>query len=122
MCLAIPAQVSELLDDQQRFAMVDIMGVRCRANIELLIDDPPNLGDWVLIHVGFAMSKISAEYAEEQLELLRLLGETVEVMDDMTTENPHPDAPRPTSPRGGEGDHPNANGESRERSAPGATQ
>ncbi len=66
MCLAIPAQVSELLDDKQQFAIVDVMGVRRRANIELLSDDPPNLGDWVLIHVGFAMSKISAEYAEDQ--------------------------------------------------------
>ena len=64
MCLAIPAQVSELLDDKQQFAIVDVMGVRRRANIELLSDDPPNLGDWVLIHVGFAMSKISAAYAE----------------------------------------------------------
>ena len=86
MCLAIPAQVSEMLDDEQRFAMVDIMGVRRRANIELLKDDPPDLGDWVLIHVGFAMSKISAEYAEEQLKLLRLLGESVEAMDEADEE------------------------------------
>ena len=87
MCLAIPAQVSEMLDDEQRFAMVDIMGVRRRANIELLKDDPPGLGDWVLIHVGFAMSKISAEYAEEQLKLLQLLGETVEAMDEEEDEH-----------------------------------
>ena len=77
MCLAIPAQVSELLDDKQQFAMVDVMGVRRRANIELLRDDPPNVDDWVLIHVGFAMSKISAKYAEEQLKLLNMLGETI---------------------------------------------
>lgn len=81
MCLAIPAQVSELLDDKQRFAMVDVMGVRRRANIELLRDDPPHLGDWVLLHVGFAMTKISAEYAADQLKLLNLLGETPEAMD-----------------------------------------
>ena len=82
MCLAIPAQVIELLDDKQQFAMVDVMGVRRRANIELLRDDPPNVGDWVLIHVGFAMSKISAEYAEDQLSLLSMLGETAEATDE----------------------------------------
>ena len=82
MCLAIPAQVSELLDDKQQFAMVDVMGVRRRANIELLSDDPPHVGEWVLIHVGFAMSKISAEYAEDQLTLLSMLGETIEATDE----------------------------------------
>ena len=74
MCLAIPAQVSALMDDQ-RVAMVDIMGVRRKVSIDLLVDDPPLLGDWVLIHVGFAMSKISAQQAEEQLQTLALLGE-----------------------------------------------
>ena len=78
MCLAIPARVSEVLDEKQRFAVVDIMGVRRRANIELLQDDPPDVGDWVLVHVGFAMSKISSEQAQEQLKLLEMLGETVE--------------------------------------------
>ena len=82
MCLAIPAQVSEVLDERQQFAMVDIMGVRRRANIELLRDDPPNVGDWVLIHVGFAMTKISAEHAEQQLKLLNSLGEVVDAADE----------------------------------------
>jgi hydrogenase expression/formation protein HypC len=75
MCLAIPAQISELLDDRHELAMVDIMGVRRRVNIDLLSDDPPRVGDWVLIHVGFAMSKISGEQAAEQLRLLTMLGE-----------------------------------------------
>lgn len=75
MCLAIPAQISELLDDRNELAMVDIMGVRRRINIDLLSDDPPKLGDWVLIHVGFAMSKIGAQQAEGQLRLLAMLGE-----------------------------------------------
>jgi len=87
MCLAIPAQVSQLLDDQQQFAMVDVMGVRRRANIELLRDDPPQVGDWVLVHVGFAMSKVSAKYAEEQLELLNLLGEAAEPIIEPTAES-----------------------------------
>jgi hydrogenase expression/formation protein HypC len=75
MCLAIPAQISELLDDRHEVAMVDVLGVRRRVNINLLADDPPSVGDWVLIHVGFAMSKISGEQAEEQLRLLAMLGE-----------------------------------------------
>ena len=79
MCLAIPAQVDEILDDQQRFATLNILGVRRRANIELLVDDPPAVGEWVLVHVGFAMSKISADQAEAQLRLLEMLGESSEV-------------------------------------------
>jgi hydrogenase expression/formation protein HypC len=75
MCLAIPAQISELLDDRHELAMVDIMGVRRRVNIDLLADDSPRPGDWVLIHVGFAMSKISGQQADEQLRLLAMLGE-----------------------------------------------
>ncbi len=74
MCLAIPAQVSELSSDEH-LALVDIMGVRRKINIDLLASDPPRLGDWVLIHVGFALSKISQQQAEEQLEMLSLLGE-----------------------------------------------
>ena len=74
MCLAIPAQVSVLQDDGH-VAMVDIMGVRRKVSIDLLVDDPPLPGEWVLVHVGFAMSKISARQAEEQLQMLALLGE-----------------------------------------------
>ncbi len=82
MCLAIPAQVSELFDDATQLAMVDIMGVRRRVNMALLCDDPPRLGDWVLVHVGFAMSKISATQAAEQLAMLAELGEATEASDE----------------------------------------
>jgi len=75
MCLAIPAQICELLDDHLQLAVVDILGVRRKVSVQLLQADPPRPGDWVLIHVGFAMSKISGERAAEQLELLRQLGE-----------------------------------------------
>ncbi|HEY1601948.1 MAG TPA: HypC/HybG/HupF family hydrogenase formation chaperone [Pirellulales bacterium] len=75
MCLAIPAQISRLPADDDPLATTDIMGVRRRVNIDLLDADPPELGDWVLVHVGFALSKISAEQADEQLRLLSLLGE-----------------------------------------------
>lgn len=82
MCLAIPALVSELSADDSRLATVDIMGVRRKVNVELLQDDPPRCGDWVLIHVGFAMSKISAEQAAEQLDTLMQLGEATAAQDE----------------------------------------
>lgn len=74
MCLAIPARVSELPQGDHT-ATVDIMGVRRKVSMQLLEDDPARVGDWVLVHVGFAMSKISAEQATEQLDILRQLGE-----------------------------------------------
>jgi hydrogenase expression/formation protein HypC len=75
MCLAIPAQVTELSEREPNLALVDILGVRRRISIDLLADSPPRIGDWVLIHVGFALSKISPEQADEQLKMLALLGE-----------------------------------------------
>ena len=80
MCLAIPAQISEFAIDDPNVATVNIMGVRRKVNIALLEDDPPLAGDWVLVHVGFAMSKISDEQAREQLDLLRQLGEASEAV------------------------------------------
>ena len=76
MCLAIPAQVVEIVPGVEHHAVVDVVGVRRRINTGLLEDDPPVPGDWVLVHVGFAMSKISAEYAAEQMDLLKQLGES----------------------------------------------
>jgi hydrogenase expression/formation protein HypC len=75
MCLAIPAQISRLPGADDPLALAEIMGVRRRVNIDLLDAEPPVLGDWVLIHVGFALSKISAEQADDQLKMLSLLGE-----------------------------------------------
>ena len=75
MCLAIPGQITELHDDPQHLATIDILGVRRKVNLDLLQDDPPQVGDWVLVHVGFAMSKISAEQADDQLKMLAMLGE-----------------------------------------------
>jgi hydrogenase expression/formation protein HypC len=75
MCLAIPAQVVEIVSGIPHHAVVDVVGVRRRIDTGLL-EDPPVPGDWVLVHVGFAMSKISAEYAAEQMELLTKLGES----------------------------------------------
>ena len=75
MCLAIPAHVCDI-SDSDRLALVDILGVRRKVSIELLRDDPPVVGDWVLVHVGFALSKIGAVQAEDQLKMLTMLGET----------------------------------------------
>jgi len=75
MCLAIPGQVVELFPDQPTAAMIDVVGVRRKVDLGLLQDDLPVKGDWVLIHVGFAMSKISEEDAADQMRTLRMLGE-----------------------------------------------
>lgn len=83
MCLAIPGQIVELLDDDNHYAMVDVSGVRRKINIDLLKNAGANLGDWVLIHVGFAMSKISEGQAIEQLRLLNMLGESDEAMQEV---------------------------------------
>jgi len=75
MCLAIPGQIVELLDDARLVAVVEVVGVRRRVDLGLLEDDPPGPGDWVLIHVGFAMSRISEAEAAEQMRMLAILGE-----------------------------------------------
>ncbi len=56
--------------------MVDVVGVRRYIDIALLQDDPPRVGDWVLVHVGFAMSKVSEADALEQIRTLNALGES----------------------------------------------
>lgn len=101
MCLAIPGQITELLSDprdagRQSLAMIDILGVRRKVSIDLLQDDPPAPGDWVLVHVGFAMSKISSERAAEQLEMLSLLGEASAAREEL--EDTDAVAPLPSSP------------------------
>ena len=74
MCLAIPGQIVELAEGGH-LATVEVSKVRRTINIDLLDGESPAPGDWVLIHVGFAMSRISAEHAGEQLRLLDMLGE-----------------------------------------------
>ncbi len=84
MCLAIPGQIVELPLDQPHMAMVEVSGVRRRVNIDLVRqDEAVELLDWVLIHVGFAMSKISAEHAAEQVRLLTMLGEADQAVDEL---------------------------------------
>jgi hydrogenase expression/formation protein HypC len=75
MCLAIPGRIVEICSDNQDSALVDVVGVRRKIDLGLLPDDKPVPGDWVLVHVGFAMSKISEQDAADQINTLRLLGE-----------------------------------------------
>jgi len=75
MCLAIPGKIVEISSDNMDSALVDVVGVRRKIDLGLLQDDRPVPGDWVLIHVGFAMSKISELDALDQMNTLRALGE-----------------------------------------------
>jgi hydrogenase expression/formation protein HypC len=75
MCLAIPGRIVELLPERDNLALVDVGGVRRKIDVGLLTDDPVQAGDWVLIHVGFAMSKIGEKEAAEQMRVLAILGE-----------------------------------------------
>ena len=83
MCLAIPGKIIEITSDATRSALVDVMGVRRRVDLGLLQEDKPKTGDWVLIHVGFAMSKISEEEALDQMHTLKMLGESEAVMEEV---------------------------------------
>jgi hydrogenase expression/formation protein HypC len=76
MCLAIPGQVIELVDERRRLARVDVAGVRRTVNVGLLDDEGGGAGpgDWVLIHVGFALSKVDEEEAQATLRLLHGMG------------------------------------------------
>ena len=81
MCLAIPGQVVELVDEENRLATVEVAGVRRKVNIGLLDDGNGGgvgSGDWVLIHVGFALSKVDEEEAHATLRLLQEMGEAYE--------------------------------------------
>ena len=72
MCLAIPGQIVAIVDELNGLAEVDVVGVRRTVNVGLLDDAGP--GDWVLIHVGFALSQIDEAEAEATLLLLQEMG------------------------------------------------
>ena len=78
MCLGIPGEVVEILIDRTDLAMVDVSGVKRAINIGLLDKDEVGPGDWILIHVGFALSKIDEEEAKAALEFLEGIGEAYE--------------------------------------------
>jgi hydrogenase expression/formation protein HypC len=72
VCLAIPGQILEVVDESNRLARVDVAGVQRNVNIGLL--DDAGVGDWVLIHVGFAISQVDEEEARATRELLEQMG------------------------------------------------
>ncbi len=75
MCLGIPGEVIEILPDRPDLARVSVSGVRRAINIGLLDDEKVVPGDWVLIHVGFALSKIDEEEANAALAFLEGVGQ-----------------------------------------------
>lgn len=75
MCLAIPGKIVEIVDAENQIAKVEVGGVKRNINIGMLPENETHVGDYVLIHVGFAMSKIDEREAEETLRVLKELGE-----------------------------------------------
>ena len=75
MCLGIPGEIVEILADREDLAMVSVEGVKRVVNIGLLEDEPLASGDWILIHVGFALSKIDEREAKASLEWLTGVGD-----------------------------------------------
>jgi len=87
MCVGIPGQVTEIIDAETNLGIVDVGGVKRAVSLACVIDDEHPIeacvGDWVLIHVGFAMSRIDEAEAEKTLALLTELGEAQLEMDAM---------------------------------------
>ena len=79
MCLGIPARVVEITDKQHMLAIVDVAGIKRQVNMTCVVDESnpieATVGQWVLLHVGFAMSRIDEAEAQATLDLLRTLGE-----------------------------------------------
>jgi hydrogenase expression/formation protein HypC len=75
MCLGIPGEIVEITPDRPDLAVVDVVGVRRTINIALLTEDEAKPGAWVLVHVGFAMSRIDEIEAAATLEMLAGLGQ-----------------------------------------------
>jgi len=75
MCLGIPGQIIEITDAERKLAMVNISGVKREVNIACIVDEEHPVescvGDWVLVHVGFAMNRVDEEEATETLKLLQ---------------------------------------------------
>jgi hydrogenase expression/formation protein HypC len=87
MCLGIPGRIVKIEDAARMLATADVSGVRRQINIACVVDDDHPLescvGDWVLIHVGFAMSRIDEAEAAETLRILTELGEAQQELDAM---------------------------------------
>jgi len=88
MCLGIPGRIVKIDDQERKLATVDVSGVRRQVNIACIVSDEHPVeacvGDWVLVHVGFAMSRINEEEAAQTLKILTELGEAQAEIEAMT--------------------------------------
>lgn len=82
MCLGIPGRIVEITDVERKLGLVEVAGVGRQVNLACIVDEAHPLercvGDWVLVHVGFAMSRIDEDQAAETLAILAELGEVQE--------------------------------------------
>jgi hydrogenase expression/formation protein HypC len=93
MCLGIPGRIVAITDPARKLGMVDVAGVRREINLACIVDEEhlveDCIGDWVLIHVGFAMSRIDEREAAATLALLSQLGEIMEAQQALTQGGDH---------------------------------
>jgi hydrogenase expression/formation protein HypC len=91
MCLGIPGRVVEITDVGNKLGMVDVCGVRRQINLACVVNESHSVqscvGDWVLVHVGFAMSRIDEQEAQLTLDLLKQLGEAQSEIEAMRLSN-----------------------------------
>ena len=88
MCLGIPGRIVEFVDEANDIAKVEISGVKRNVSVALVRPDGIAAGDWVLVHVGFAMSKIDEDEARETLKMLYALGDAfTEELEMLATSN-----------------------------------
>lgn len=90
MCLGIPGQVVEIVDEASMMGVVDVSGVRRKVNLACVVGEgglPKLVGEWVLVHVGFAMSRIDPEEAAATLRALEELGEAMEEIEAIRASN-----------------------------------
>ncbi len=87
MCLGVPAQIKKIIDHDNQIAMVDLSGVSREVNIACVLDSTHQaqelVGQWVLVHVGFALSVVDEEEAYKTLKILDEIGELSATMDDL---------------------------------------
>ncbi len=85
MCLAIPGKIVEIVDVENSIAKVEVGGVKRNVNIGMLDKDDARVGNYVLIHVGFAMSRVDEKEAEETLRTLQELGQYQEELEQFSS-------------------------------------
>ena len=73
MCLGVPGRITEFIDPARQLAKADVGGVKRAINVAMLTPDGLEIGDWVLIHVGFALSKIDEDEARRTTDYLTQL-------------------------------------------------